>query len=88
MDISEDNQEVLIAMGVAVLLLQTAEHLIRVCMTFVIQKGSPLTLETLQSQEEDERNRTLGYFLAELRKRADHRGRLRRVTEGLSKESQ
>src|SRR5215813_6378468 len=58
-------------MGVAVMLLQTAEKLIRVCMTIVLQKQSPLTLEMLQQREEGERNKTLGYFLAELRKRAD-----------------
>lgn len=71
MDISREHQEVLLAMGVAVLILQATEKVIRLCMTLVLQKQSPLTLEALQEQEEIERNKTLGYFLSELRKRAD-----------------
>lgn len=71
MDIPPEHQEVLLAMGVAVLMLQATEKVIRLCMTLVLQKQSPLTLEALQEQEETERNKTLGYFLAELRKRAD-----------------
>lgn len=61
----------MVAMGVALLLLQTAEKVLRLCMTFVLQKAAPLTLDSLLAQEESERNKTLGYFLAELRKRAD-----------------
>jgi len=71
MDIPQEHKEVLIAMGVALLLLQTTERLIRLCMTLVLQKGEVLTLEVLQQQEECERNKTLGYFLAELRKRVE-----------------
>jgi len=70
-DIPQEHQEVLVAMGVAVLLLQTTERVIRLCMTLVLQKDQPLTLEKLQQQEESERNKTLGYFLSELRKRVD-----------------
>lgn len=51
------------------LLLQTAEKVIRLCATFVFPKKSPVTLELLQQQEEAERTKTLGYFLSELRKR-------------------
>jgi hypothetical protein len=69
MDISREDQEVLVAMGVAVLLLQSAEKVLRICMTFVLQNGSPLTLDALQAQEEAERNKALGYFLTELRRR-------------------
>ena len=71
MDIPREQQDVLLAMGVAVLILQATEKVIRLCMTLVLQKQAPLTLEALQEQEEIERNKTLGYFLAELRKRAD-----------------
>lgn len=71
MHIPRDHQDVLLAMGVAVLMLQTTEKVIRLCMTLVLQKQAPLTLEALQEQEDAERNRTLGYFLTELRKRAD-----------------
>ena len=71
MDIPREHRDVLMAMGIAVLMLQTTEKVIRLCMTLVLQKRAPLTLEALQEQEETERNKTLGYFLAELRKRAD-----------------
>jgi len=59
------------AMGVAVLLLQTSEKVIRTCMTYVLQKKTPLTLESLHAQEKSERKKTLGYFLDQLRLRAD-----------------
>lgn len=71
MDIPQEHQEVLVAMGVALLLLQTSERVIRLCMTLVLPKHGALTLEALQRREESERNKTLGYFLAELRKRID-----------------
>jgi len=71
MEISREHQDVLVAMGVTVLLLQTTEKVIRLCMTLVLQKQAPFTLEALQEQEKAERTKTLGYFLAELRMRAD-----------------
>lgn len=64
-------KDTLAAIAVALLLAQTAERVIRLCMTFVLQKSSPLTLEALEHQQSAERRKTLGYFLAELRKRAD-----------------
>lgn len=53
------------------MLAQSAERVIKLCMTCVLQKSSPLTLESPEQQKKAEGNRTLGYFLAELRKRAD-----------------
>ena len=64
-------KDTLAAIAVALLLAQTAERVIRMCMTFVLQKSSPLTLEMLERQRKAERKKTLGYFLGELRKRAD-----------------
>src|SRR5581483_11635890 len=64
-------KDTLAAIAVALLLAQTAERVIKLCMTFVLQKASPLTLELLEHQERAERRKTLGYFLSELRKRAD-----------------
>lgn len=64
-------KDTLAAIAVALLLAQTAERVIKLCMTFVLQKSSPLTLELLEHQETAERRKTLGYFLGELRKRAD-----------------
>ena len=88
MDIPREHRDVLMAMGIAVLMLQTTEKVIRLCMTLVLQKRAPLTLEALQEQEETERNKTLGYFLAELRKRADgHPRRIRSAAARFSEES-
>lgn len=69
MEIPSHKKEVLEAIGVALLLLQTAEKVIKLCTTFVFQRSSPLTLDLLQQQEEAERTKTMGYFLSELRKR-------------------
>jgi hypothetical protein len=68
--LSRETREILETMGVTLLQLQMAENLIRLCLTFVLQKNTPLTLESLQEQTETERNKTIGYFLSELRKRA------------------
>src|SRR5947207_15392683 len=71
MQIPQEDKEVLMTIGVALLLLQATEKVIRLCMTFVLQKTSSLTLESLLGQEDSERTKTLGYFLAQLRKRTD-----------------
>jgi antitoxin component of RelBE/YafQ-DinJ toxin-antitoxin module len=68
MEITREHRDVLEAMGVALLVLQSTEDVLRLCMTFVIQKKK-LTLESLQQQEEIERNKTIGYFLSQLRHR-------------------
>lgn len=70
MSIPPEQREVLEAMGVALLMLQNAERVIRLCMKLVLQRQPPLTLDSLQQQEEAERSKTIGYFLSELRKRA------------------
>ena len=64
-------RDVLVAIGVALLMIQTTERVIKLCMTFVLQRSNPLTLETLERQKKEERKKTLGYFLSELRKRTD-----------------
>lgn len=70
MDIQREQRDVLEAMGVALLLVQNAERVIRLCMTVVLPKQAPITLDSLQQQEDSERSKTIGYFLCELRKRA------------------
>jgi hypothetical protein len=57
-------------MGLVLLLVQTAEDLLRLSMTFVIQKAGA-TGETLLSQETEEAAKTIGYFLVQLRHRVD-----------------
>ena len=64
-------KNLLASIGAALVMLQTTEKVIKLCMTLVLQKSNSLTLESLQHQERIERKKTLGYFLAELRKRAD-----------------
>ncbi len=72
-----DEERVLAAIGTAVLVAQGAEDVLRLCMTFVVQKGdAPLTIETLEAQQSRERRKTIGYFVGELRKRATVRGDL------------
>lgn len=71
MDIPREQQDVLLAMGVAVLHMQITEKVIRLCMTLVLPKETPLTFEALEKKNKSERNKTLGYFLSELRQRAD-----------------
>lgn len=70
-EVDRNTSEVLMNIAVALLLMQTAEKAIRLCMTLVLQKDSPLTLEKLEAQTHSERKKTLGYFLIELRKRVD-----------------
>lgn len=68
---NEEQKDILARIGIAVVLAQTAEQMIRLCMTYVLQKDSPLTYEALQRQVKEERRKTLGYFLARLRQRAE-----------------
>jgi hypothetical protein len=69
MSIPKHQKEILEAMGVALIHLQTAETILRFCLSFVFQESSPLTIELLTEQREVERTKTIGHFLAELRKR-------------------
>jgi hypothetical protein len=57
--------------GAALLSVQVTERALRLITTFVLQKSSPITAEQLIAQTNAEQTKTLGYFLAELRKRAD-----------------
>jgi hypothetical protein len=61
--------ELLSRIGITLLQVQATEHLIKLCMTYVLQR-EPLSLEQLEAGEEKERYKNLGYFLQELRKRA------------------
>lgn len=70
MKLSTAKNELLQAMGLAVLALQTTERAFRLCATIVLQRQE-LTLESLSAQEREEEKKTLGFFLQEIRKRAD-----------------
>lgn len=71
MSISDHQKEILQAMGIALVSLQAAEKIIRLTMTFVLPKSEELTIDLLKEQEEAERTKTFGYFLSQLRKRAN-----------------
>lgn len=58
-------------MGMALSMIQSVERMLRFVMTIVIQKKGGLTIEKLQSQEKAEADKTIGYFLTQLRHRAD-----------------
>jgi hypothetical protein len=65
-------QEALAAIGGALVIVQMAERIIKFCMQYVLQKGEGgLTYEKLKSQEAEEAKKTLGYFLTQLRLRAE-----------------
>lgn len=71
MELTESQKSLLIRIGTTLLLVQTVERMLRMTMTWVFQKRSPLTIEALEAQREAERKKTIGYFIAELKKRAD-----------------
>jgi hypothetical protein len=67
--IREARREVLLRMGLALLFVQTTEHLIETCLTYMFSEGGVLTLEMLLRS--GQKKRTLGQFLTKLRKRVD-----------------
>lgn len=71
MSVPDNQKEILQQMGAALVMLQTAEKVIRLTMTFVLPRSAGLTIDLLKDQEEAERTKTIGYFLSQLRKRAD-----------------
>ena len=65
----KSQRDILFRIGVALLLMQTTEQLISMCLTYVLPEGGVLTLEMLERH--NQKKRTLGQFLIELRKRVD-----------------
>ena len=67
-----EQSEALAALGATLLLVQSAEHMIKFCMQLVLQRdGEGLTYEILKDQERAEAKKTLGYFLVQLRQRVE-----------------
>jgi hypothetical protein len=65
-------QDTLARLGEALLFVQNVEAAFRFVMTFVIQKGQEgLDLEKWEAQSKAEREKTIGYFLNQLRFRVD-----------------
>ena len=69
--LGDDKADIFIRVGVTLLHMQATEAAIRHVMTFVLQRDVGLTLESLQTQEKEEQHKTIGYFLGQLRRRAD-----------------
>jgi hypothetical protein len=70
MPLHDLQREVLVHVGVHLLTLQSAEHVIRLCLQIVLPKEPIETLEDLRSLERKESKKTTGYFLTALRARA------------------
>ena len=71
-DLGSLQQEALAAIGGALVIVQMAEKMTKFCMQYVLQKGGVvLTYENLKSQQAEEAKKTLGFFLSQLRLRAE-----------------
>ena len=66
--IRKARREILLRMGLTLVLMQATEMVINACLTYALPEGGVLTLEPLKA---DQKKRTLGQFLTELRKRVD-----------------
>jgi hypothetical protein len=67
-----EQKDALAAIGSALVIVQMAERVIKLCMQLVLPKDDgTLTLEKLESLRSDEARSTLGYFLRQLRQRAE-----------------
>ncbi len=64
-----DEREVLALLGSTLLVVQTAEHVLRAAMQLALPKGGVLHRAELERQTNDEARKTLGYFLGQLRRR-------------------
>jgi hypothetical protein len=65
-----EHQQALALLGGVLLTLQSAEQIVKLCMTYVFPKECNPTLEQIEAQKSEEAKKTLGYFLGQLRKRA------------------
>jgi hypothetical protein len=64
------HHDTLAAIGTLVVVSQTAERMLKMLLTFVLQDGVPLTYERIMELDEHHRRKTLGYFIREMKKRA------------------
>jgi hypothetical protein len=63
--------DLMVRVGTTLLNVQITERALRFITSFVLQKSSPITAEQIIAKSNAEQKKTLGYFLAELRKRVD-----------------
>ena len=69
--ITENERHLLAQIGLSLVAVQATEALIRHSLRYVLPAGGRLTLESLELESRDERKKTLGQFLKELRRRVD-----------------
>ena len=66
-----EQKDALAAIGGALVIVQMAERMIKLCMGYVLPKDGSLSLEKLETFKAEEAHRTLGYFLGQLRQRVE-----------------
>src|SRR5260370_14825997 len=69
--VTPEQKDILAQVGMALVVLQVVEQIIRLVTTYVIQGPEPLTFEYLEALDRKERNKTIGFLLHKLRERVD-----------------
>ena len=64
-----ETREVFALFGATLLLVQTAERVMRTCLKYALPKGGVLTADLLERQTTEEAKKTLGWFIGQLRRR-------------------
>ena len=71
MEINEKTKEVLTKVGLALLITQTAEMIIRTSLVYALKDVAAITADDLLAESESKAKKTLGNLLAELRIRTE-----------------
>lgn len=56
----KEKEEILMAMGVLLISLQTAEKILKTTITYILPRNGSLTLESLTKQEKEEQKKPWG----------------------------
>jgi hypothetical protein len=67
--VAPNSEDVFSLLGFALTSAQSVERMLRLCTTYVVPKKGGWTFEKLQSLKEEERLKTLGYFVDQVRRR-------------------
>lgn len=67
---SPNSEDIYSLIGFTLTYIQSVERSISFVTTYVLQDGDPLILEKLNSIEEKERKKALGYFIGKIKERA------------------
>lgn len=69
--LDDERKKIVTFTGMALLTVQATEQIIRLVTTYVIPSPNPLTFESLQSRNREDRNRTIGFLVGKLRERVE-----------------